>query len=314
MHTRIRDLSHVLLVTAAMATGPLGTALHSATTALPPNVHVAGSTLFVTADVNRWDNIRVTMSNGDFVVNRTGNAAYLRPGARCAPRANGTLLCQGEHVTSVRIDTGDFTDSIVAAVTVPVTAKGGTGRDTINMSGQRAPHNTLYGGGGNDTVIGSAHADTLLGDEQDDTLDGLGGADVFAGGTGRDHVTYASRGGPVIVTSDRRPNDGGLGERDNVGSDVEDVTGGRGADRLFGNSLDNRLAGNGGDDVLVGDRGRDDLVAGAGSDTLLGGAGRDRLYADDNDSRLDVLFGDADRDLCVITPADMRMTCEVFTR
>ena len=50
---------------------------------------------------------------------------------------------------------------------------------------------------------------------------------------------------------------------------IEDATGGRARDTIFGNSADNRLIGGAGDDALYG---------GAGHDILIGGAGHDTFY------------------------------------
>jgi Ca2+-binding RTX toxin-like protein len=56
---------------------------------------------------------------------------------------------------------------------------------------------------------------------------------------------------------------------------IENATGGRASDSLFGNDAANRLVGNAGNDVLSGAAGRDVLTGGAGRDRLEGGAGRD---------------------------------------
>jgi Ca2+-binding RTX toxin-like protein len=57
-------------------------------------------------------------------------------------------------------------------------------------------------------------------------------------------------------------------------NDVENVTGGAGADALTGDSLANILSGGGNNDTLTG---------GGGDDTTLGGAGNDRFVATIND-------------------------------
>jgi Ca2+-binding RTX toxin-like protein len=103
------------------------------------------------------------------------------------------------------------------------------------------------------------------------------GRDVVAGGAGTDLVTYAGRfaiGPPgstgVDVTVDGQANDGdptidqpdstAPTEGDNVGVDVENLTGTKRDDRLIGNGLQN---------VLFGDEGLDTLTGGSGEDTLL---------------------------------------------
>jgi len=96
---------------------------------------------------------------------------------------------------------------------------------------------------------------------------------------------------------------------------IEAATGGKGNDRLIGNSTDNFLTGGlgndslkGGDgsdflwgeegnDTLSGDDGNDALYGGAGNDTLLGGEGADQLFGENGNDSLtggagdDQLFG-----------------------
>jgi serralysin len=56
---------------------------------------------------------------------------------------------------------------------------------------------------------------------------------------------------------------------------IENATGGRSNDKLYGNAAANTLKGNGGKDSLQGQSGNDILMGGAGTDTLSGGAGSD---------------------------------------
>jgi serralysin len=65
-------------------------------------------------------------------------------------------------------------------------------------------------------------------------------------------------------------NDGTAGEGDNLGSDVEKVFGGAGADRITANGAANEIRGGFGDDVINavdGIGGNDTLSAGGGTDT-----------------------------------------------
>src|SRR5213075_615176 len=97
----------------------------------------------------------------------------------------------------------------------------------------------VIGGSGDDTLIGSADANVLSGGFGDDTLDGGAGADVLNGGPGTaDLADYSGRAAanPVTVTLDGVANDGGSGENDNVGTDVENIDGGAGDDTLIGSS------------------------------------------------------------------------------
>ncbi len=134
---------------------------------------------------------------------------------------------------------------------------------------------TLKGSGGTDEVRGHEGADDLQGGDGDDQLDGgadndrlvgNAGSDHLAGGPGTDLVDYSAELVPVNVSTNDFANDGVAGEGDNVGSDVESLSGGIDADRLVANGGDGIVSGGGGDDVLDG---------GAGADVLLGGDGAD---------------------------------------
>ncbi|MBA3449483.1 MAG: hypothetical protein H0T56_18125 [Pseudaminobacter sp.] len=135
----------------------------------------------------------------------------------------------------------------------------------------------LYGFGGNDTLIGNAGNDTLNGGSGNDTLRGGLGADTLDGGVGLDTADYSDWTGAVAVTLNGATNAtvtvGGIAE-DTI-RNIENVTGGRGADTLTGDGLANILIGNAGNDTLNGGSGNDTLKGGLGADTLSGGVGND---------------------------------------
>jgi len=170
----------------------------------------------------------------------------------------------------------------------------GSGPDVL-VAGAAASQ--LYGAAGDDVLTGGAAGDLLSGTDVggaagsgNDTLDGAGGADELRGGDGVDTSTYASRSAAVVVTLDDVADDGEAGEKDNVRSDVENVTGGAGGDALTGSAGANALTGNAGDDVLDGAGGADVLRAGDGNDAVQArdgatddiacGAGDDTVVAD----------------------------------
>jgi Ca2+-binding RTX toxin-like protein len=169
---------------------------------------------------------------------------------------------------------------------------GGSGNDRLlgtnrseSLSGG-AGNDTLAGSGGNDSLEGGAGRDNLNGAGGDDYLSGddptYGGifADTVHGGPGRDTVSYAYYTKPVIVDLDGATGDDGVaGEKDTVGADVEDISGGSGHDRLTGNAAANRLDGAVGNDTLIGLAGDDELIGFLGQDTLTGGDGDDNLDA-----------------------------------
>lgn len=163
----------------------------------------------------------------------------------------------------------------------------------------------LHGGEGPDLLRGGADADVLFGDGGDDVLvgDEFSGraGDVLMGGTGGDTVSYAVRESAVQVDFDGVADDGGPGEQDRVGADVEHAVGGAGGDTLTGNEKFNHLRGEGGDDRIEGGLGADVLDGGAGNDTILArdgvadtvtcGDGIDTVDADP----VDVLAADCER-------------------
>jgi Ca2+-binding RTX toxin-like protein len=161
----------------------------------------------------------------------------------------------------------------------------GSGNDTLTGNDGR---NVLDGGPGSDSLNGlggddvltdpGGGADRLDGGSGDDLLAGGAGPDTYLGGDGEDRVTdYAGRSSGVTVTLDGTADDGSPGEGDNVEPDVEDVTGGSGADTITGSAADNQLDGGAGDDTISGGDGNDGLDGGAGRDVLDGGPGRDDL-------------------------------------
>ena len=197
---------------------------------------------------------------------------------------------------------GDGADSLIGGDGDDV-EDGGAGDDLIGTEvtlgvverSQELGNDTLLGGPGNDTLVpgpGPPMAD----------------ADTLRGGDGFDAVSYAARMTPVGVSKDGVADDGGLGERDDVGLDVERIRGGSASDNLRGGAGpdvleggpgDDTVAGLDGDDTLLGDAGpgdgNDKLDGGAGADvvrgegggdTLAGGAGNDSVEGGDGADRL----------------------------
>ncbi len=181
---------------------------------------------------------------------------------------------------------GDAGDDVIRADDTRTfdVLRGGDGNDsiTVEQGGNNAlfgdnGNDTLNGGTGNDFLSGLAGNDSLSGGAGNDTLDGGTGADIFRGGGGSDTADYSHRTENLNITLDNVANDGAAGEHDNVMSDVENILGGSGNDKLTGNPFANLLVGNSGNDTLYG---------GAGNDTLVGGGGRDLLFGQDGDDTL----------------------------
>ena len=104
------------------------------------------------------------------------------------------------------------------------------------------------------------------------------------------------------MTLDGQRNDGGPGENDLVGTDVEDVV---------GSSFDDVLSGGPGDDVLDGGAGDDVLDGRDGSDILLGESGNDTIAAADGvEDGIDC--GDG-TDSATVDVVDLTFFCEQVT-
>jgi Ca2+-binding RTX toxin-like protein len=164
----------------------------------------------------------------------------------------------------------------------------------------------VFGGSGSDRLVGDAKANTFFGGPGDDilngaagndTLDGGGtgapdGSDVFVGGKGIDTVVEDSPVGNLHLSIDGVANDGVPGDPsqgvDNIHTDVENVTGGFGNDRIVGDDGVNVLSGGAGNDTLVGLGGNDVLRPGAGTDTVQGGPGLDTASYSDSLSAVTV--------------------------
>jgi hypothetical protein len=176
------------------------------------------------------------------------------------------------------------------------TIDGGVGNDVL--SGGEG-NDSIDGGTGNDTVIGQNGNDVLTGDSGDDslnggagndTLQGETGADVFIGGTGTDTAKYSEKTSGLTLDIDNRADDGSAGEKDNIKTDVENITGGSGNDKITGNSEPNSLIGGSGNDVISGGSGDDNVNSGVGNDNIQVGDGND--YVDAGDGNDSVTGGD----------------------
>jgi Ca2+-binding RTX toxin-like protein len=152
---------------------------------------------------------------------------------------------------------------------------GGDGADDLFG---RDGGDTIQGGRGSDFLDGGDGPDIEEAGDGDDTFDqgsAQNGADQIVGGGGTDAVAFDRRSSPVGTTLDGVADDGEAGELDNVGSDVEGVLGGSGADDLSGDGSANFFDGGAGPDTIEAGGGGDNVTGGPGADELTGGAGQD---------------------------------------
>jgi Ca2+-binding RTX toxin-like protein len=163
----------------------------------------------------------------------------------------------GDHTGNANAGEGDKIGTDVEDV------KWGGGNGTTSTVTGNAADNVFTPGLGTNTVNGLAGNDTL--NEGADANNA--GNDTFNGGTGVDVVDYSARSNPLVVVMDGHTHSGDTvnSEADVIGTDVENLYGGSGADALTGNALDNDIEGNAGDDVLAGLGGNDTLVGAAAS-------------------------------------------------
>jgi Ca2+-binding RTX toxin-like protein len=177
--------------------------------------------------------------------------------------------------------------SIVNSETLIVSA--GPGSDRIEAVGGQGLGTALavalqaYGGADDDALSGGAKDDELHGGSGDDSFETAAkpdGGDTYDGGPGIDSLSYAARTAAVSVKINQSPDDGEAGEKDNVWTSIENLTGGSGADTLTGSPADNTFIGGPGNDTLNGGDGNDmfmEVEAQAGTDIVNGGDGSDTI-------------------------------------
>lgn len=147
---------------------------------------------------------------------------------------------------------------------------GGVGNDAIDGG---KGNDTVNGQNGNDSLTGDSGNDSLNGGAGNDSLQGETGADVFIGGAGTDTAKYSEKTSSLNIDIDSQADDGVAGEKDNIKTDVENITGGSGNDTISGSSVANTLAGGSGNDTISGGAGNDSLDGGKNTDTLNGESG-----------------------------------------
>jgi hypothetical protein len=211
--------------------------------------------------------------------------------------SNGTLSYTAATGEANHLVISSSGNEIFLSDVVPVTPQSGcsnTGADGAVCLVPAAPTLVARLGDLNDSVIvrdGTSITSALLdGGPGNDYLQGGHEPDTFLGGTGFDHVSYASRTEHISVSLGQPGNpflsngpDGATGENDTVATDVEQVDGGSGGNTLTAsccaNATSDVLNGGAGPDFLV-SSGMDSLGRGA-TDFLNGYSGDDTIYAND---------------------------------
>ena len=174
--------------------------------------------------------------------------------------------------------------------------------DELQFSSSDEGNDVMDGGPGEDLLTGGPGAKALdrgvLGDPIAPSAVS-NGADTLKGGDGRDELSYVNRSASVSATLDDVANDGLPGEGDNVGRDIETITGGDGDDTLVAGATAVTFNGGSGGDTLRGGAAVDELNGGAsdalpddlqgmgGADVINGQTGVDRLDGGDEPDQLD---------------------------
>ena len=151
--------------------------------------------------------------------------------------------------------------------------------------------NTIYAGGGTETIDGGDGDDVIVG--SDDSVAGGDGNDLIFGGLGNDTISGGS-GDETIDGGDGNDLIIGGGLDTLVGADGNDmIFGGFGNDTIFGGGGNESIDAGDGDDSVVGSSGDGDdtIDAGLGDDTLTGGDGNDLIYGGPGEDTFRVNLG-----------------------
>ncbi len=185
--------------------------------------------------------ITVRRSAGGVVIEDTGAPLT----GECEPSGTGRF-CRGTDFGVVDVFLGD-------------------GNDTLDHDGYGA----IDAGDGDDDIRVTNGIADLVGGAGADRLDATGATEAY--------VSYFGHTADVSVRVNGLPDDGALGEGDNVIGPIVGIGGGSGNDYLESGPVTRSLFGGDGDDTLVGNPERNFLDGGAGADQLLAGDGTDSL-------------------------------------
>jgi Peptidase M10 serralysin C terminal/RTX calcium-binding nonapeptide repeat (4 copies) len=226
----------------------------------------------------------------------------------------GAFSSAGGHVNNIAIAVGTVINTYIGGAGNDTivgndytnTLKGGTGNDTITAGNGGA---YLDGGTGSDTLTGGSGVDTLWSSYGAD-----GAADTLNGGGGNDtYIVYEIS--DVVAETDAVPATGGYdlvytGASFTLGANVEYLYafGGATITALTGNALDNAISAiqyyGGSGMTITGGDGADTVYGSYYADTILGGNGADTLWGSwGADNAADAMSGGAGADTYVVQEA-----------
>ena len=210
----------------------------------------------------------------DVTFTATGNAVLK------ADVVSGLLRVTINNVVDTQLNGVDL--ALVRSLTI----NGGTGNDSINLTGllsgsySRLMSVSLNGGDGNDTIIGSSFNEIISGGKGNDSLNGGVGTDRLVEAASASFVLtngkLTGNGTDTLANFEEASLTGGVGADSlNASAFTGNVTllGGEGNDTLLGGSGNDSLDGGQNNDVLTGNGGNDFLVGGAGGDMVISAGG-----------------------------------------
>ncbi len=222
------------------------------------------------------------------------------------PSANLYFEVSGDKYADIMVKSAELVAISLSAGADTFSAQGGAftatqlaGSAVISLSAVTADL-TINAGDGDDVITGGAGDDMINGGNGNDTFKAAAtdGNDTFNGGAGTDKADYSTRAMDLVIKMDGATASGDTAnsEADKIGTDVEDLVGGSGNDKLTGNASSNHIQGGLGNDkisgganagscttdadTLDGEAGNDTFDQGAASDcgdVMNGGAGTDRV-------------------------------------
>lgn len=187
------------------------------------------------------------------------------------------------------VTSGNFTQRLAALLAAESwTVNGTNGDDSLLLTSAAGFFSkvavTVWGFGGNDTLVGGGGGDTLLGGVGNDELRDSVGNDSLFGDGGNDRLIQAPGAGGNDTMNGGAGNDlieGGKGNDSLLGLAGKDtIDGGAGADTIDGGGGVDSIIGAAGNDFILGDAGLDRISGGDGADTIDGGLGEDRIFGD----------------------------------
>ena len=193
-------------------------------------------------------------------------------------------------VTSIVADLGDGSDQLGFMMDEAASSDPNAAQINVHFTGGEGNDSITYAGSGSATIYGSGGDDTLVGGNQGDFIYGGSGADRIKGNDGADYIEGGSEGDYLY---------GGLGTDTIKGEDGDDqIFGDTGKSNTSLNGAEHidTIEGGDGRDFIRGDMGADiidgglkgdtiDWTVGDGSDVLTGGISSETVYVDNPTDR-----------------------------